>query len=95
MVSVSLNVCRHCATRKINRPGGMCWPCYYTPSVRAKYQPTRPNGRRGVGNLTGRRPLPAAATRAAPGTQEKLDVMAERAARGERLWHPGDATIED
>lgn len=38
----------------------------------------------------GRRP-PAAATRALPGTSDKLTVLAERAARGEALWHEDDA----
>lgn len=30
------------------------------------------------------------ATAALPGTAEKLDVLKDRAARGEPLWHPGD-----
>jgi hypothetical protein len=38
---------------------------------------------------------PKCPTNALPGTQEKLDVMRERAKRGERLWHPDDATVED
>jgi hypothetical protein len=88
-------VCRHCGKGKVNRPAGLCWPCYYTPTVRDAFRSGHKNARRGVGNLTGRRPLPAEPTRALPGTQDKLDVMAARARRGERLWHPDDATVED
>ena len=32
-------ICRHCADpkRKVNRPRGLCWYCYYTPGVRKLY----------------------------------------------------------
>lgn len=36
-------------------------------------------------------PLPALPTRAAPGSEEKIRVMAERYARREQLTHPCDA----
>lgn len=35
---------------------------------------------------------PAKATRAAPGSAEKIEVMRQRAERGEALFHPGDST---
>ncbi len=35
------------------------------------------------------------ATRALPGSQAKLDVMAERLKRGLPLWHPSDAISFD
>lgn len=41
------------------------------------------------------RPLPAEPTNDLPGTLEKLLVMAERARRGERLFHPDDAKRND
>lgn len=28
-------LCGHCAKRPMCRPYGLCWDCYYTPSVRA------------------------------------------------------------
>lgn len=37
------------------------------------------------------RPLPTP-TDAEPGSSQKIDVLAERVARGERLWHPDDNT---
>lgn len=37
-------------------------------------------------------PLPALPTTAAPGTEEKIRIMAERYARREQLTHPYDAT---
>lgn len=31
---------------------------------------------------------------ALPGSPEKVQVLVDRAARGERLWHPLDATMD-
>jgi hypothetical protein len=33
---------------------------------------------------------PAEATEALPGSPEKLEVLAERLAKGQPLWHPAD-----
>ena len=41
-------LCRHCKKVKANRPRGLCWSCYYSPSVREKYPSTSKFGRRGV-----------------------------------------------
>ncbi|MCS7160103.1 MAG: hypothetical protein RMJ19_06490 [Gemmatales bacterium] len=38
--------------------------------------------------------MPAEPTSALPGTPDKIAVMAERAARGESLFHPLDATLD-
>jgi len=38
--------------------------------------------------------LPATPTTALPGTPDKIAVMAQRAARGETLFHPQDATLD-
>lgn len=38
--------------------------------------------------------LPQEPTTALPGTPDKVAVMAERAARGETLFHPDDATLD-
>lgn len=35
----------------------------------------------------------AGATRSRPGTHEKLEILARRAAAGEELWHEDDPTI--
>lgn len=29
--------CRHCGVRKIVRPRGLCWRCYYDPQVKKLY----------------------------------------------------------
>lgn len=39
-------LCRHCQTKKANRPRGLCWPCYYTPGVKELYPSTSKYGRR-------------------------------------------------
>lgn len=86
-------VCRHCNKRNVNRPRGLCWTCYYSPGVRALYPSTSKFARRGVGNITGDVPPPAAPTSAPPGSPEKVAVMVERARRHQSLWHPLDATV--
>jgi len=35
---------------------------------------------------------PAESTNAQPGTRDKVELMAERMASGEELWHVGDRT---
>ncbi len=86
--------CRHCERHNVNRPRGLCWSCYYTPGVKEMYPSTSKYARRGVGNLSGGHEAPAAPTTADPGSPEKQDVLAERAAAGLSLWHPFDARWE-
>lgn len=38
---------------------------------------------------------PSYATSAMPGSVEKINVLSERAERGEDLWHPGDRMFWD
>lgn len=83
--------CRHCGRKKVNRPKGLCWPCYYSPA-RNLYASTSKFARRGVGHdasINGRLPVP---TTAKPGTPEKMAVLAGRVERGELMFHPADAT---
>ena len=35
-------LCRHCSERKVTRPRGLCWKCYYTPGVRELYGVSKP-----------------------------------------------------
>jgi hypothetical protein len=83
-------MCRHCQKVRSNRPRGLCWTCYYTPGVRDLYPSTSKFARRGVGNFCGTAPLPDAATDAVPGTEEKILILMERAAKRQALFHPAD-----
>jgi hypothetical protein len=86
---------RHCVRRKVHRPRGLCWDCFYTPEVRALYPPAHSKyNRRGVGNIAGAAPLPEAPTTAAPGTPEKIAVMRDRAELKRAVFHPADARYE-
>jgi hypothetical protein len=87
-------ICRHCKKTKSNRPRGLCWSCYYKPGVRDLYPSTSKFARRGVGNFNGVAPLPADSTDALPGSEAKILILMERAARREALWHPEDATMD-
>lgn len=89
-------LCQHCAARPVRRPRGLCWACFQAPGVRDRYAPLGDFGRRLVaaarrsGAATGHDPEPTAER---PGTPGKVAVLEGRAARGERLWHPGDARL--
>ncbi len=87
-------MCRHCEKVKSNRPRGLCWSCYYTPGVREKFPSTSKFARRGVGNGNRWAELPEL-TDALPGTPQKVKVLEDRARRGQCLWHPLDATLDD
>lgn len=89
-----LAACRHCTKAQVNRPRGLCWGCYYTPGVKELYPSTSKYSRRGAGNFAGAAPLPPAPTTAAPGTPEKVAVMAARAEAGRAVFHPADARYE-
>jgi hypothetical protein len=86
-------VCRHCRKSVVTRPRGLCWSCYYRPGVKQLYPSMSKYARHGEGNATGPHPLPASPTSAAPGSAEKLGVLAERVRRGESLFHPGDFNL--
>src|SRR5262245_32627480 len=83
-------MCRHCQKVRSNRPRGLCWTCYYTPGVRELFPSTSKFARRGVGNFCGTAPLPDLATDAAPGTEEKIQILMERATKRQALFHPDD-----
>ena len=87
-------ICRHCQKSKVNRPRGLCWSCYYRPGVRDQYPSTSKYARRGVGNFCGNAPQPVCSTVAAPGSAEKIAILAERAQNRQSLWHPNDVTLE-
>jgi hypothetical protein len=69
----------------------LCWTCYYTPGLREKYPSTSKFARRGVNDFNGKCQLPATATLALPGTEEKVAVLQQRASQRLALWHPQDA----
>ena len=48
-----------------------------------------------MADATGQRPPPELPTDAPPGSRAKVLVLMERARKGQRLWHPGDATSWD
>ena len=84
-------LCRHCHHGPISRPRQLCWSCFYTPGVRDLYPCTSKFGRRGLGNFCGNAPLPPFPTQAAPGSPEKIALLAQRAQERQQLFHPGDA----
>jgi hypothetical protein len=93
---VSRQRCRHCLVKYATRARGLCWTCSLDPAVRALHPlgPRHPCDRRGIEDFNGRA-KPCVPTRAQPNTPEKLTVLAERAARGEALFHPADARRDD
>jgi hypothetical protein len=88
-------MCRHCQNRRANRPRGLCWNCYYTPGLRDRYPSTSKYARRGPDDFNGAAAPPAFATRALPGSLEKILVLQERVRTRQVLWHPHDAPADD
>lgn len=82
--------CRRCG-RRATRPRGLCWTCYYTPGVKEAFAPLSSDGQRGRGGNNSRGCLPDETTDAIPGSEEKIQVLTERASRGESLFHPFDS----
>lgn len=80
--------CRHCG-RKVNRPKGLCWSCYYNPEISARYPSTSIYARRGVSDKH-REGLPCEPAPVYPGTSEKIALMEQRAAEGKQLFHELD-----
>lgn len=78
--------CKNCGKPNPSRPRGLCWPCYYNPAIMSRY-PIHPKSVPGI--LHGEGHLPQT-TNAMPGTEEKIQVMMQRAERGEALFHPMD-----
>lgn len=86
--------CLHCGGRLISRPRGLCHRCYYDVEIRERYEFLDPElAEKYLEHGTGLEPAltEPTPTTARPGTPEKVEVMAARAARGEWLFHPLDA----
>jgi hypothetical protein len=85
--------CRHCGQWRSIRARGLCWTCNLSPVIRGQYPPGRTapinHGSLCADPFIPHR-LPATATDAMPGTDEKIAVMAGRADRGESVFHPSD-----
>ena len=88
--------CRNCSfplAHRNRRIRGLCWRCSTDPEAKrrfpsqSKYAPS-PTER---GNY--RAPLPPQPTSTQPGSEERIRVLAERAAKGMQLFHPMDVRI--
>jgi hypothetical protein len=93
----ALPPCRHCGERKANRPKQLCWRCHMgtvtSPSVRHLYPSTSKFARHGVRDTYATARRASEPTAAPPGSEAKVLVMIERAARREALFHPLDAPM--
>lgn len=87
--------CLHCGRARVNRPKGLCWSCYYKPGVRELHPSASKYARRGLRDFNGAFRLPTTPTTAIPGTEAKLQVLSQRAERGECLFHDDDATLRE
>lgn len=92
--------CRHCSVRVANACRQLCKTCYGIEAIRTMYPPlVTYTLRRGLESTNGseaqtyERPLPPLPTAALPGTEDKIDVMAERARQRQCIWHPDDPSI--
>lgn len=97
--------CRHCHVKWADRARNLCRRCYDDLGIRSMYPlPAKEHGVpvpildrarcRGVDLQGKRRTVPASPTLAKPGSAEKIRILAERASKGEELWHPKDYVKE-
>lgn len=88
--------CAHCSlfiSSMSRRARGLCRRCHAVPRIRDSHAIRRPEcAVHGLGLELGRRKSPVYPTEHLPGTKGKVQVLMERARRGEDLWHPEDAT---
>ncbi len=87
-------LCRHCHRAYSVRPRGLCWSCYYKPGVRERYPPVTEFACRRQDDFHGGHELPDRPTEAAPGSDEKITVLAERVLARRRLHHPRDISMD-
>jgi hypothetical protein len=87
--SRGVGLCVHCQRYVNLYDKGLCWRCTSEPLIRDRILSVSSSGRRGSGLrvVRGRCPQP---TSFLPGTPEKIEVMTQRAARGEELHHEDD-----
>lgn len=98
--------CRHCQNWRRPIRYSLCWTCYYNLEVRAIYRPTSKVTYRGSqrqiadtysharGDNAARSPAQEP-TPHLPGSPGKVEVLTQRAANKENLWHPSDARVEE
>ncbi len=82
------STCRHCRINHASRSRGLCFRCFFTPKIRAKYSSGQTFGNGWKNANLG---LPAVPTLAPPGSIEKMRVLEQRAKSNVALWHPDDA----
>ena len=89
-------ICRHCKWRKVNRPRGLCYPCFTDPLIKMLYPASVSKfARRGIGCENVRPKSPSGPTDTRPGSAARIAVLADRAERMESLFHPDDTRISD
>ena len=95
-------ICRHCSKKKINRPRGLCWTCYYSP-VRDLYGAPNPKTAKYAGfaktavntGYAPSRPVPAhMLTSAEPGSEDKIRAMELRYLLGLSLTDESEPRYE-
>ena len=92
-----IGVCVHCSKRRWSgRVGrwkrGLCWRCYENKRIRKKY-PMLPGSHPNQRGVVKAARKPCVPTTAMPGSEEKIEVLAGRVARGESLFHPRDLRL--
>ncbi len=91
MMLATTKRCRHCRKAPVSRPRGLCFRCYYRPGVKKMFPPLlQARFVSKLADFSGLGKLPPCPTSAAPGTPEKVAVLAQRAQAGCRLFHPED-----
>lgn len=86
--------CAHCGEQRTKeRIRRLCRRCHSEPEIRARYAPIRDTSASDLLRPRSHFPDPAEPSAAPPGSFEKLQVMHDRARRGEKIFHPQDLQL--
>lgn len=87
--------CKHCRKNKPSKRRGLCHACHAIPYIRNAYPPLAPQGNKVYEFDTKKDiPMPKRSTTAAPGSEEKISVLAARFAARKALFHPSDSPLD-
>lgn len=85
-------ICRHCGREARPRGRGLCWGCFADPELRTQYQPLprQPYRKLSYDDFNGGYQLAGEPTDSMPGSDGKIEVLAQRFDLKVSLWHPLD-----
>ena len=93
MANVRMIECLLCGQTKPHKSRNLCLACYQRPESEPLKIETRHRVERDTNSLMSPTGLPDHPTHHLPGSNEKMEVMAQRVQDGREIHHPDDAVV--